>query len=344
MLRRSTRIPLLILAAVFALTALAGTAHATANSFTYSGSGSYKAISQRFRVDAAGPRTYFAHQFALQRRAGAHPESGVGYFGLQPTAIRPDGTEGPMAIFSIWQAKAFKLGSAGSRCVPFDHEGSGISCSIAYNWRPGFAYDFKMERVAVTSEGMWWRTSIVDAASGRETVIATIRAPKLVGPLTGGLNFLEHYGERPASCSRYRHSKVTFLHTRAFDLNDDRWVGTHGFNGNPQDLCQRGRFSEVESGWVLELGNVSPTNGPRIQPGFRGVAVACDPSQTTRTLYTDKLAASPFGLVPTSGQPLGTGIISQNWLDAPKNSIFAWVWLGSPSRAYAVRRDDLCEY
>lgn len=138
------------------------------------------------------------------------PESGF-YFGVQPSGIREDGrSEGPVALFSMWNASSATAGSE-STCGRFDWEGMGYFCRLDLDSIAG-ENAFVVER---SNDGKSWRTTIRQAG-GQEKVIGTHTFPEVV-EATGANSWLEYYGP-PTTCgsvpngwARYTFPEITTM-------------------------------------------------------------------------------------------------------------------------------------
>jgi hypothetical protein len=152
-----------------------------------------------------GPTTYFwAHSWRFQG-------GDAGYFGLQAHDRRDDGSDGKLAVFSIWSA-------VGCEDNPGCHggvEGTPFwTCRLAYEWTAGRAYRL---RVARTRPG-WWSASVTDRASGTETPVGSIRVPERWGGLDlaarGSATWVEFYAANApggiAACDQVPHTRVRF--------------------------------------------------------------------------------------------------------------------------------------
>ncbi|NUO75517.1 MAG: DUF3472 domain-containing protein [Lysobacter sp.] len=132
--------------------------------------------------------TYWAHQFWFKGGDG-------GYVGLQ----QRDGHNKALN-FSIWKAIGWTA-EPGTQCAYFDHEGSGVQCWVAYDWRQRATYDIRI----VAEAPARWAAYIVDTGSGGQRKVATIQVPAAWGGLTNRTNtFLEDYAQgsqERASCA-----------------------------------------------------------------------------------------------------------------------------------------------
>jgi hypothetical protein len=117
-----------------------------------------------------GPTTYFwAHSWCFEG-------GDVGYLGLQAHDRRDDGSQGRLAVFSVWSA----IGCADNPGCHAGVEGSPFwTCRLAYQWQPGHAYRLRVAR----ARAGWWRASVADLADGIETTVGSIRVPASWGGL-----------------------------------------------------------------------------------------------------------------------------------------------------------------
>jgi uncharacterized protein DUF3472 len=152
-----------------------------------------------------GPTTYFwAHSWHFQG-------GDVGYFGLQAHDRRDDGSQGRLAVFSVWSA----IGCGDNPDCHPGVEGSPFwTCRLAYQWRPGRVYRL---RVAQVRAG-WWRASVADLAGGAETTVGSIRVPATWGGLDlaarGSAMWVEFYAANApggvAAWDLVPHTRVRF--------------------------------------------------------------------------------------------------------------------------------------
>jgi hypothetical protein len=117
-----------------------------------------------------GPTTYFwAHSWCFEG-------GDVGYLGLQAHDRRDDGSQGRLAVFSVWSA----IGCADNPGCHAGVEGSPFwTCRLAYQWQPGHGYRLRVAR----ARAGWWRASVADLADGTETTVGSIRVPASWGGL-----------------------------------------------------------------------------------------------------------------------------------------------------------------
>lgn len=102
-------------------------------------------------------------------------EGDTAYFGLQTLGRHPDGSEGKVAIFSIWNALAAR-GPGLAR--PFDGEGEGYQTVIPFDWKANRTYRLRIFQSGGTRLGTEWTATVREDPQGRERVIGTITGPK----------------------------------------------------------------------------------------------------------------------------------------------------------------------
>jgi hypothetical protein len=152
-----------------------------------------------------GPTTYFwAHSWWFQG-------GDVGYFGLQAHDRRDDGSQGRLAVFSVWSA----IGCGDNPGCHPDVEGSPFwTCRLPYQWQPGRAYRLRVAR----ARAGWWRASVADLAGGTRPTVGGIRVPAAWGGLDltgrGSAMWVEFYAANVpggvAACELVPHTRVRF--------------------------------------------------------------------------------------------------------------------------------------
>jgi len=152
--------------------------------------------------------------------------TGVGYFGLQNRS-------GPRWLnFSIWDAVSGS--GVGGNCRRFGHEGSGIQCDMAYDWREGVVYSLELRSSGVDE----WEGSVVDGSTGARTVIARIKVPSGWGNIKPGtISFVEEYSQgagQLASCQDVGRSAIVFYP----DTLDQGSVFPTNVNTNTYGNCE----------------------------------------------------------------------------------------------------------
>ena len=152
-----------------------------------------------------GPTTYFwAHSWCFQG-------GDVGYFGLQAHDRRDDGSQGRLAVFSVWSA----VGCGDNPGCHPGVEGSPFwTCRLAYRWRPGRVYRLRVGQLGAG----WWRASVADLAGGAETTVGSIQVPASWGGLDlaarGSAMWVEFYAANApggvAAAELVPHTRVRF--------------------------------------------------------------------------------------------------------------------------------------
>lgn len=188
-------------------------------------------------IDPGPEASYFwAHQFGLIGGEG-------GYIGLQTLGNRADGSLGKMAIFSVWNA----IEGEGPGVVPFNGEGQGWSCRVAYSWVPGRVYWFRLE----STEPSWWAASVVDETDGSETMIGRIRVPAAWrGLSSSSVMWTEYYGQPVTDCADLALSRVVFSTPWSGDVRPQSSNNHLGDQGS----CSNSSVVEVPEGVRHEMG------------------------------------------------------------------------------------------
>jgi hypothetical protein len=169
------------------------------------GSPGYKSFELGLTIEREPPADvgyFWSHQVELQ-------DGDTAYFGLQTLGRRPDGSEGKVAIFSIWKA----LGARGPGIAqPFSGEGEGYQTVIPYAWKPGRMYRLRMFRSGESRRGTEWSATVRDESSGEVSPIGTITVPKKWGGLGAwSVMWSERYtGPEVRTCDDVGYSRVTF--------------------------------------------------------------------------------------------------------------------------------------
>lgn len=176
---------------------------------------------------------------------GDDPSHG-GYVGLQTDGERKDGTFGDTAIFSLWNANAFR---GGAICTGFTNEGSGSSCRLAYTIRTDRLYRYRLWREEVDAGGQWWGAWIKDQSTGVEMSLGGLRVAPSHTTITNAQNFSEYFGDQVA-CNAVPLSVVDFTQPAA----NSRGAGTYDALGSFTDWnrgsCTGGSATLVNLGWT----------------------------------------------------------------------------------------------
>jgi hypothetical protein len=146
----------------------------------------FVALSQRFTPENLAPTIFWSTQWFWN----GSPDGG--YAGIQTDGIRADGSVGPMAIFSVWDATKADAG-ANAKCIPFHEDGSGLSCRAPFNVVAGDTYRTDVAATRTDASGRWWHGSVTDETTG-----ATIDLGEMAVPVTATAyepaTFVEYFG------------------------------------------------------------------------------------------------------------------------------------------------------
>ncbi len=154
---------------------------------------SFSALSQRVTPRNLAPTIYWSTQWFWNGAANG------GYAGIQTDGIRADGSIGPMAIFSVWDATR-AIPGPNAACIPFSGEGVGRSCRMPIAVTAGHTYRTDVAAVRVDAAGQWWHATIVDETSGAVADLGEIPAPANATAYMPA-TFVEYFG-RPVGCGQ----------------------------------------------------------------------------------------------------------------------------------------------
>jgi hypothetical protein len=117
-----------------------------------------------------------------------------GYFGVQSDGDI-NNLKTKIAIFSIWKATGAERSTFdGSTAEPFDHEGSGFSCKIPFNWEEGIEYKLQIKKITMRGSLInAWHASITDLSTKLCFSIGTIQIPRTWNNLKPDANFFIEY-------------------------------------------------------------------------------------------------------------------------------------------------------
>ncbi len=151
----------------------------------------YTRLEQRLQVTQKAPASFWASTWIWK-----NSQTG-GYIGLQTDGNRVDGSVGDTAIFSIWNATA-----ASGNCIPFEGEGVGYSCRLAYPINPARKYRLRIQPAAngASAAGQWWDAYIRDESTFVETRIGSLRAGPGDTSFQIPQNFTEYFGLARPTC------------------------------------------------------------------------------------------------------------------------------------------------
>ncbi len=169
----------------------------------YSSDGYYNA-DENVTVYRTGPDRFYAHEFWLENGGG-------GYLGIQDT------DDGPLAMFSIWNATGGAQGSQGSYCLNFSQsDGQGWSCRAKYAWGIGIKYRLRVWKVDSRDDGsVRWVGAVQDTYAQQETVLGYIWAPPKQGLITGSVSWIQDYGGRNCDNEEPAVAKFSLPHFNA---------------------------------------------------------------------------------------------------------------------------------
>ena len=181
---------------------------------------------------------FWAQQFELL-------EGAVGYMGLQSYGVRrADQSRGKMVIFSIWDASDAK----GPACGTFGGEGTGFSCSVAYQWVPGRSYRVRVTRDSSSATGTWWRSEVLDRDTGKVTQIGRILVPqKWLGLGSSTISFTEYFGGALTTCESQPKANGLFRPPLAEKGTVRTMTKSNTLQEGPGH-CENGRATDVKGG------------------------------------------------------------------------------------------------
>lgn len=211
------------------------------------GDGGFRSFEHTLMIDRApGAEVgyFWAHQVEITNGATA-------YLGLQTLGRRPDGSEGKVAIFSIWNALA---ASGPGIAQPFGGEGEGYQTMIPYDWETKQKYRLRIFRSGQDRRGTQWTSTVRDESTGEEREIGTITVPKKWGLLGNwSVMWSERYtGPEVRTCDDVGYSKVWFSEPTA-NNGTVRPESHHNYLTNPAN-CPNSKVSDARGGAVQEMG------------------------------------------------------------------------------------------
>ncbi|MGO1001870.1 ricin-type beta-trefoil lectin domain protein [Lysobacter sp. CA196] len=146
----------------------------------------------------ARANVYWSNQFNL---VGA---SGAAYTGMQRV-----GGQGGLFLFSVWNGTEAKVGSSGSYCITFQEDGTGKSCRMKFDWKPGHTYQFH-----VAHEGdRWFGVTVNDLTAATSFKLGSIRTASTQVSASGMVNWVEYFewGSGDSNCFNQPYTKSEFL-------------------------------------------------------------------------------------------------------------------------------------
>ena len=174
--------------------------------------------------------------------------SWAGYIGLQTNGNRSNGTTGDTAVFALWGAIAYSGDVASNRCA-WNAEAQGHTCAIAYTFKPGFSYRYRMWKLNADSGGQWWGAWISSSETGVDTWIGNLRVPKEHVVAVVGVNFSEYFGTQ-VSCDAVPKSVVEFTQPAADQIQPGLYARVGAFSGSTRGSCTGGTVVLKDLGWT----------------------------------------------------------------------------------------------
>ena len=173
------------------------------------------------------------------------------YFGLQTLGRHPDGQEGKVAIFSVWNALSARGPGIAKR---FDGEGEGFQTMIPFEWKARHKYQLRMFRSGSNPKGTEWTATVQEEGSGQERVIGRITVPKKWGYLSNwSVMWSERYtGPEIETCDDVGYSKVLFGQPAA-NGGQVRPAGHSNHLSDPAN-CPNSRLKDQGSSVCQEMG------------------------------------------------------------------------------------------
>ena len=211
------------------------------------GRAGYRSFENRVTVQAEPPENvgyFWSHQFAFS-------DGEPGYLGLQTLGRHPDGGEGKVAIFSIWNA----LGASGPGIAQkFGGEGEGFQTVIPYDWKAGRKYRLRVFKSGESPKGTGWTATVRDETTGIVDVIGTITVPKKWGCLGDwSVTWTERYtGPEIRHCGDVGHAAALFEEPTAND-GEVRPESRHSHLADPVN-CPNSKIRDRGNSVVQEMG------------------------------------------------------------------------------------------
>lgn len=173
------------------------------------------------------------------------------YFGLQTLGRRPDGSEGKVAIFSVWEALAAR---GPGIAKAFDSEGEGYQTVIPFDWKAGRTYRMRLFLSGSSQKGTEWSATVREEPSGPEQIIGTITVPKKWNRLGAwSVMWSERYtGPDVRSCRDVGYSRVKFGEPSANNATVIP-LRHHNYTTDPPN-CPNSRVRDAGRGSRQEMG------------------------------------------------------------------------------------------
>ncbi len=236
-----------VAALIVSATPAAAAQHQNANEYVYwNQNGPVTAgqnIDQIVLPKTKGASTYWALTFDW-----GDTGSWAGYMGLQTNGNRSDGSTGDTAVFALWGAFASSGDVTSKRCA-WNGESQGHTCAMAYTFKPGFSYRYRMWKLNADSNGQWWGAWISSSETGIDTWIGSLRVPKEHVVAVVGINFSEYFGTA-VSCDAVPKSVVEFTQPAADQIRPGVYARVGAFSGSARGSCTGGTVVLKELGWT----------------------------------------------------------------------------------------------
>ena len=146
----------------------------------------FVALSQQFTPGNLAPTTFWSTQWFWN----GSPDGA--YAGIQTDGERADGSVGPMAIFSVWDATKANPGP-GTSCIRFVEQGSGLSCRAAFTVTAGDSYRTNVAMTRTDVSGRWWHARVFDETTGAVADLGEVAVPASATAYEPA-TFVEYFG------------------------------------------------------------------------------------------------------------------------------------------------------
>lgn len=201
-------------------------------------------VDQVVNIKRTAPSTFWALYWSFL----GGPDGG--YVGLQTDGNRFDGSNGPTAIFSLWNANGSRNGSG--RCGAFGHEGVGLSCRGTFPISTSVYYRYRVDRLSADSKGQWWGAWIYDPGRSINYHIGDIRVPQAAHSqinLANVSNFSEYFGPT-LPCNQVPLSTAFYTQPAANRNSGNVYDYYSHFGTFLQGSCVTARLAQVTGTWT----------------------------------------------------------------------------------------------
>ncbi|GLY27963.1 hypothetical protein Kisp02_13280 [Kineosporia sp. NBRC 101731] len=261
-------------------------------------------VHQKMTIKKKTKSSYWSLFYGMTGASGDAGEQ-QGYMGLQTDATRPDGSKGEMAIFSVWNADAFR--NQQGRCITFGGEGVGLSCRAAAAIDVSSTYKFRVKKLETDATGQWWGGWIDDVTAGTSLYLGDLhnRSPWLANDRL--VNFSEYWGTS-VPCAQVPTSAVVWAKPQANPTNAtaDSYQYQAGYNQTVHGDCTDTQVTPTKlddlDAYTVFAGPAASTLLPTGQHRIQGLDSKCLGAANGST--TDGTAVD---LYPCTGAP------TQDW-------------------------------